>query len=124
MTQHKPAFRSKAEELGHDLAVLTRQIDLVEGGTGLGYDSRGGQGSVPSYTDFHPRVAAEIREHCVGLLKAARAELLVELAKEVGLPARYEESLEGAVIVQHPPAPPAPALPPEGPEGSEGSGQG
>lgn len=100
---------SKAAKLANELKELTHQIDRLEAGACLELDV--GPNHTRRMEGFHLRVASTVREHAIAILKAARAELLVEVAKEVGLPARFEEGIEEAVVVQHPPVPQAPALP-------------
>lgn len=100
---------SKAAELADELRAITRQIDGLEGGEKLELGERH-QGSL-YMKPFHPRAAETVRAHAVAILKGVRAELLVEVAKEVGLPARFEEATEEIVVVQHPPIPSAVALP-------------
>jgi hypothetical protein len=50
------------------------------------------------------------KEHVLAVLKATRADLMVEMAREVGLPARLE-AIEECVVVQRPNPPQPPALP-------------
>lgn len=100
--------KSKAADLGEELSALTKQIDRIELNARIGLEVINA-GVAP----FHPRAYARCREHCLAILKAARAELLVEVAKEVGLPARFEEATQEAVVVQQPSLPDLPVLPEE-----------
>lgn len=100
---------SKAAQLAQELKDLTAQIDKLVDGASIEMDV-GGRGQ-RTMRPFHMRAANQIREHAIAILRSARAELLVEMAKEVGLPARLEEAAEEAVVVQQPSPPDPPALP-------------
>jgi hypothetical protein len=96
---------SQAAKLTQEMATLTAQIDAIESGVKIGLSRNNGY-----LQEFHPKAYEMCKEHVLAVLKATRADLMVEMAREVGLPARLE-AIEECVVVQRPNPPQPPALP-------------